>query len=200
VADEQDLYGLLGISRDASKAEVKKAYHKAALTSHPDKVPEAEREEADVKFKAISQAYEILSDDQKRGIYDEGGMAAFERGGMPGGPGGPDLDDILAQMFGGMGGGMPGGGPFEGMHGSFGGGGGGRSRKSKNEVQEYEVTLEELYKGKTTRFASTKNVVCEHCKGSGGKEKAKARKCGTCDGKGEFANQTRWYGLVLISI
>ena len=121
-------------------------------------------------------------------MYDQHGMAAFERGGGGGGAG-PDLDDILAQMFGGLGG-MPGGGGFEGMHGSFGGpggpGGGGRGgpRKSRNEVQEYEVTLEELYKGKTTKFASTKNVICEHCKGSGGKERAKAKKCGTCDGKG----------------
>lgn len=121
-------------------------------------------------------------------MYDMHGMAAFEKG-MPGGGGaggGPDLDDILAQMFGGMGG----GGGFEGMHGSFGGGGGGmpgggaRSRKSRNEMQEYEVTLEDLYKGKTTRFSSTKNVICEHCKGSGGKERAKAKNCGTCDGKG----------------
>ena len=156
----------------------------AALSSHPDKVPEDEREEADIKFKGISQAYEILSDDQNRELYDRHGMSAFEKGGMPGGAGGPDLDDILAQMFGGMGG-M--GGQFEGMHGSFGGpgmGGPGRSRKSKNEVQEYEVTLEELYKGKTTKFASTKNVICSSCDGRGGKEKAKSKKCGTCDGKG----------------
>lgn len=114
-------------------------------------------------------------------------MAAFEKGGASGfpggGPGGPDLDDILAQMFGGMGG-MPGGmgGGFEGMPGM--GGPGRGPRKSRNEVQEYEVTLEELYKGKTTRFSSTKNVICSLCSGSGGKEKAKAKKCGTCDGKG----------------
>lgn len=196
---------VLQISRGASKAEIKKAYHKvrprnpqysppqssysflqAALSSHPDKVPEDQREEADIKFKAVSQAYEILSDDQTRGMYDEHGMAAFEKGGMPGGPGGPDLDDILAQMFGGMGGG------FEGMHGSFPGGGmpgGGKRRgKGRPEMQEYEVSLEELYKGKTTKFASTKNVICEHCKGSGGKERAKAKTCDTCKGRGQ---QTR---------
>ena len=112
-------------------------------------------------------------------------MAAFEKGqnGFPGGAG-PDLDDILAQMFGG-------GGGFEGMHGAFGGGGGGggggpgRKRgKGKPEIQQYEVTLEELYKGKTTKFASTKNVICSACSGSGGKEKAKAKECDTCKGKG----------------
>lgn len=118
-------------------------------------------------------------------MYDQHGMAAFEKGNGAGGAGGPDLDDILAQMFGGMG-----GGAFEGMHGSFGGGAGGpgpnkkRRGKGQPEVQQYEVTLEELYKGKTTRFASTKNVICEHCRGSGGKEKAKPKTCDTCKGRG----------------
>nr|POF14224.1 dnaj protein like xdj1 [Quercus suber] len=163
-------------------------YQVTALSSHPDKVPEDQREEADIKFKAVSQAYEILSNDETRDMYDQHGMAAFEKGAGMGGGAGPDLDDILAQMFGGMG-----GGAFEGMHGSFGGaagmggaGPGGRRRRGKGqpEVQQYEITLEELYKGKTTRFASTKNVICEHCKGTGGKEKAKAKTCETCKGRG----------------
>jgi DnaJ homolog subfamily A member 2 len=106
-------------------------------------------------------------------------MAAFEKGsnGFPGGAG-PDLDDILAQMFGGGMGGMPGmggGGDFPGAR---------RRGKGRNEVQQYEVTLEELYKGKTTRFASTKSVICEHCHGTGGKEKAKAKHCDSCKGRG----------------
>ncbi|KAK3679978.1 DnaJ-like protein xdj1 [Recurvomyces mirabilis] len=186
-ADDIDLYELLNLTKGASKSEVKKAYHKAALTSHPDKVPEDEREEADIKFKAISQAYEILSDDDKRAAYDQYGMAAFEQGGAGGGFGqGPDLDDILAQMFGGGAGGM-GGMPGMGGMGGMGGAGGGRRQggKGKNEVQQYEVSLEELYKGKTTRFASTKKVVCEHCHGSGGKEKAKAKPCDSCKGRGQ---------------
>ncbi|KAM0700945.1 hypothetical protein Q7P35_012667 [Cladosporium inversicolor] len=127
MAEEIDLYEVLNIERSASKAEIKKAYHKAALASHPDKVPDEQRAEADEKFKAVSQAYEILSDEQTRDLYDEHGMAAFEKGGGMGGGAGPDLDDILAQMFGGMGGGM--GGGFEGMHGSFGGGGPGGPRQ-----------------------------------------------------------------------
>jgi DnaJ family protein A protein 2 len=174
---EVDLYDILEITRDATKTDIKKAYHKAARVHHPDKVPEAERAAADDRFKDIQQAYEILSDDQTRELYDTHGMAAFEKGNPgPGGPG-PDLDDILAQMFGGRGG-------FEGMGGMPGMGGRGGPRKSKNEVQEYQVTLEELYKGKTTRFASTKNVICGHCEGSGGKSNAKPKKCGTCDGRG----------------
>jgi len=198
-AEEQDLYGnvplrisqqvplwlnsleVLNITSTASKAEIKKAYHKAALTSHPDKVPEDQREEADIQFKTISRAYEILSDDDTRALYDQHGMAAFEKGGADGFPGGgaPDLDDILAQMFGG---GMRNMGGMPGMGGGM--PGARRRGKGKDEVQQYEVTLEELYKGKTTRFASTKSVVCEHCKGSGGKEKAKAKPCDSCKGRG----------------
>ncbi|KAL8930565.1 MAG: hypothetical protein Q9208_000435 [Pyrenodesmia sp. 3 TL-2023] len=157
-------------------AEVKKAYHKAALSSHPDKVSENEREAADVKFKSISKAYEILSEDDKREAYDAHGMAAFE----PGNPMGAevDLNDLLAQMFG-MGG--------MGMNGAAGGGPGSgsrRPRKGDNEEQEYTVTLEELYKGKTTRFATRHNIICKNCKGSGGKDKAKPKECSACHGRG----------------
>ena len=89
---------------------------------------------------------------------------------------GPDLDDMLSQMFG-MAGGMPPG--FRGSRPR-------RSRKGDDEEHPYQVTLEDLYKGKTTKFASTKNVICSHCKGSGGKEKAKAKQCASCQGKGRF--------------
>lgn len=148
----------------------------AALANHPDKVAENERDTAEIKFKAASQAYEILQDDEKRHLYDTHGMAAFDGSRGPGGMGGPDLDDILSSMFG-MGGGMPG----------FGGGAGPRRpRRSPNEEQKYEVTLEDLYKGKTVKFASTKNVICGLCKGSGGKEKAKPKECTSCNGQGSF--------------
>lgn len=179
-SEEIDLYELLGISKTATKSEVKKAYHKAALQHHPDKVAEELREESELKFKAVSQAYEILYDEEKRHLYDTHGMAAFDpsRGGA-GGPGGVDLDDILAQMFG-MGGGMGGGMPS-----GFGGEGGPkRQRRGRDEEQKYQVTLEELYKGKTVKFASTKNIICSHCKGTGGKEKAKPATCERCKGNG----------------
>jgi len=107
-------------------------------------------------------------------MYDTYGMDAFDpsRGGMPGMPGG--AEDLLAQLFG-MGGGMPPG---------FGGGGPKRPRRGDDEHQEYRVTLEELYKGKSARFSSTKKVVCGHCNGSGGKEGTKAKPCGVCHGRG----------------
>ncbi|KAF1962352.1 hypothetical protein CC80DRAFT_159800 [Byssothecium circinans] len=184
--EEVDLYEVLGITSGASKAEIKKAYHKAALSHHPDKVAEDERVEAEVRFKAAKQAYEILYDDDKRHLYDSHGMAAFDpsRGGGAGGE--PDIDDIFAQMFSGMGG-FPGGMP--GMGGMGGGGPGGRPvpRKGRSVEQEYEVTLEELYKGKTTKFSNTKNVVCQTCKGSGGKQGAKSHDCGVCHGRGQKA-------------
>ncbi|EHK48732.1 hypothetical protein TRIATDRAFT_298093 [Trichoderma atroviride IMI 206040] len=171
---EIDLYDILEIDRTATPDQVKKAYRKAALRYHPDKVPEDQREESEAKFKEASRAYEILSDEDKRHLYDTHGMAAFD--GSRGGPGGPevDLNDILSQMFGfGMGG--P-GGP--------GGGGPMRPRKGPDEEQEYKVTLEELYKGKTVKFSANKQVVCSVCKGSGGKEKAKPTSCDRCKGHG----------------
>jgi DnaJ family protein A protein 2 len=184
--EQIDLYEILNVDKGASKAEIKKAFHKAALANHPDKVAEADREAAEAKFKAASQAYEILYDDEKRQLYDTHGMAAFDGSRGPGGMGaGPDLDDIL-NMFG-MGGGMPGfGGP----------GGPRRPRRSPNEEQKYEVTLEDLYKGKTVKFASTKNVICSKCKGTGGKEDAKPKECATCKGQG-FRQVLRQVGPML---
>ncbi|KAI4119564.1 MAG: hypothetical protein LQ345_000561 [Seirophora villosa] len=146
----------------------------AALSSHPDKVGESERAAADVKFKSISKAYEILSDDDKRDAYDARGMAAFEAGNPMGAE--VDLDDLLSQMFGMGMNGVPGGGPGPGKP--------RKPRKGDNEEQSYTVTLEELYKGKTTRFATRKNVVCKTCRGSGGKDMAKPKECSACHGRG----------------
>jgi len=86
------------------------------------------------------------------------------------------MDDILAQMFG-MGGGMPPG--FGGANGPK------KPRKGADESHPYQVTLEDLYKGKTTKFASTKDIICSLCKGSGGKEKTKAKQCASCQGRGK---------------
>ncbi|KAL8943796.1 MAG: hypothetical protein Q9211_000839 [Gyalolechia sp. 1 TL-2023] len=156
----------------ASSGGFSGSHRPAALSSHPDKVGENERAAADIKFKSISKAYEILSDDDKRDAYDAHGMAAFEAGNPM--DANVDLDDILAQMFG-----------MHGMNGSGGRGPGPRKpRKGQDEEHPYNVTLEELYKGKTTKFASKKNVICKVCKGSGGKDKAKPKECGSCHGRG----------------
>ncbi|EEH04323.1 mitochondrial import protein MAS5 [Histoplasma capsulatum G186AR] len=168
---------ILNIDKSATKEDIRKAYRKAALAHHPDKVSPEEREGAEVRFKAVNQAYDILYDDEKRHIYDTHGMSAFDGSGRAGMQGGPDLDDLLASMFGGgmnMGGGMPG----------FGGPRPSKPRKGQNEVQEYSVSLEDLYKGRTVKFSSTKNVLCSLCKGKGGKEKATPKLCSTCGGAG----------------
>ncbi|KAK1768557.1 hypothetical protein QBC33DRAFT_535350 [Phialemonium atrogriseum] len=169
--EEIDLYELLGVDKSASQTDIKKAYRKLALQHHPDKVPEDMRVESEVKFKAVTQAYEILRDEEKRHLYDTHGMAAFDP--SRGGPGGPevDLNDILSQMFGMNMGGMPGGGPR-------------RPRRGPDEEQDYKVTLEELYKGKTVKFAANKKVVCGQCKGTGAKDKIKPNKCDRCRGVG----------------
>ena len=142
----------------------------AALSSHPDKVGEDDRAAAEIQFKSVSQAYEILYDDEKRHLYDTHGMSAFQPGRGNGMGPGMDMDDILQQMF--------------GMSDMGGGAAPRKSRKSDSEEQPYQVTLEELFKGKTTKFASKKNVICSHCKGSGGKDKAKPKKCESCQGAG----------------
>ncbi|KIW97089.1 uncharacterized protein Z519_02481 [Cladophialophora bantiana CBS 173.52] len=171
---EIDLYEILGVPRDASQADIRKAYRKAALASHPDKVPAEQREEAEAKFKAASQAYEILYDDEKRHLYDAHGMAAFDGSRGPGMGGEVNMEDIL-NLFG-MGGGMGGMG-MPGM-------GSRKMRRSPDENQKYEVSLEDLYKGKTVKFSSTKNVICSKCKGSGGVEKAQPKECSACKGQG----------------
>ena len=129
-------------------------------------MPEADREAAEIRFKGAQQAYEILYDDQKRQLYDTQGMAAFD-GSRPGPGDGPDISELFAEM-------MFGGGAARGK----------RSGKSPDEEQKYEVSLEDLYKGKTVKFSSTKQVICGQCKGSGGKEKAKPKDCSVCSGQG----------------
>jgi DnaJ homolog subfamily A member 2 len=178
---EINLYDILEVPKDASQADIRKAYRKAALANHPDKVPAEEREAAEVRFKAASQAYEILYDDEKRHLYDAHGMAAFDGSRGPGMGGEVNMEDIL-NMFG-MGGGIPGMG-MPGMGGMGGMGGSRKMRRSPDENQKYEVSLEDLYKGKTVKFSSTKNVICSKCKGTGGAEKAQAKECSQCKGQG----------------
>ncbi|GAA5940439.1 hypothetical protein JCM3775_005092 [Rhodotorula graminis] len=166
---ETKLYDLLGVQPGASDSELKKAYRKLALSLHPDKNPEPAAAD---KFKEVSHAYEVLSDGEKRQLYDQYG----EEGLSGGGPGGMGMDpqDLFSQLFGG-------GGGF------FGGGGrGGRPqgpRKGKDLVHRIKVSLEDLYKGKTSKLALQKHVLCGKCKGKGGKEGA-VKTCQSCRGQG----------------
>jgi len=166
MAVETAYYDLLGVAPDASETEMKKAYRKKALLLHPDKNP-AKADE----FKDLSHAYDVLSDPQKRELYDRYGEKGLSG---DGGMGGMDPTDLFSSLFGGGGGG-------------FGGFGGGRRpqgpRKGKDLVHKVKVSLEELYKGKTTKLALQKHVICSKCSGKGGKEGA-VKTCTGCRGQG----------------
>ncbi|KAK9433095.1 hypothetical protein V1505DRAFT_338346 [Lipomyces doorenjongii] len=173
MAEETDLYEILGVKRTATSVEIKKAYHKAALSSHPDKAKPEEREEAEVRFKVISQAYEILSDEDKRRDYDQYGMDAFAPNGRRAGGPGMSEEEFFQEFFG-MGG-------TGGMH----GGASRRSaRRTEDALQELDVTLKALYKGKTEKMSIKRNIICTVCKGSGAKSGVKPRKCSKCSGDG----------------
>jgi len=161
---ERKFYELLDVPVDASDADLKKAYRKKALRLHPDKGGDPEL------FKEVTHAYEILSDPQKRSLYDRLGEAGLsEQGGM----GGMDPQDLFSQLFGGGGGFFGGGGPSRQAG----------PRKGKDLVHRVNVTLEDLYKGKTTKLALTRHVICNKCNGKGGKEGA-VRQCSSCSGRG----------------
>lgn len=163
---ETKLYDVLEVSPGASESELRKAYRKLALKFHPDKNPEAGD-----KFKEISHAYEVLSDSQKRQTYDQFGEAGLNG---DGGMGGMNPEDLFSSLFGNS---FPFGGGSSKSHHSSG------PRKGKDMAHQIKVTLEDLYKGKTTKLALSKNVLCKGCDGVGGKAGA-VKQCGECNGRG----------------
>ncbi|KAK0410663.1 hypothetical protein QR680_005260 [Steinernema hermaphroditum] len=162
------LYDALGVRPDASDDEIKKAYRKLAKEYHPDKNPN----HGD-KFKEISAAYEILSDPDKRETYDAHGLE-----GMNGGEGFSGAD-LFSNLFGGGGGGHP----FASFFGGGGGGGRPRRRKGQDTVHALKISLEEAYKGKTSKLQLSKKIVCDTCKGSGSKN-GSSQTCTGCRGQG----------------
>lgn len=166
------LYDVLEIKPGATEAEIRKAYRKLAMKFHPDK--NSHNPDAADKFKEVGHAYEILSDPQKRQIYDQYGEEGLEGGAGMGG--GMSAEDLFSQFFGGMGGGM--GNMFSG--GSMQQQG---PKRSRDIVHIHKVSLEDLYKGKTSKLALQKSVLCSKCDGRGGKEGA-VKKCSGCNGVG----------------
>jgi len=188
---KEDYYDLLGVSRDVSEGDLKKAYRKKAVQYHPDKNPGDQA--AEEKFKEISHAYEVLKDPQKRAAYDRYGHAAFEGGGgggpragggFGGGGGFHDPFDIFREVFGGGMGGGGGGGIFDEM---FGGGGGGGSggRDGADMRYDMEITLEEAAKGVEREVSFRKAMSCERCHGDGAEPGSKRVTCSTCGGVGQ---------------
>jgi molecular chaperone DnaJ len=167
---KRDYYEVLGVSRSCEEKELKVAFRKLAMQLHPDRNPGDHT--AEVKFKEINEAYEVLKDPQKRAAYDRFGHQAFEQaGGGGGGAGFASFSDIFDEFFGGFGGG--GGGRR----------GGGRERGSDLRYN-LELTLEEAFGGKSVEVEVPTSVTCDVCTGSGARPGSHPKTCPTCGGAG----------------
>jgi molecular chaperone DnaJ len=185
---KRDYYEVLGVGKDASEDEIKKAYRKIAIKYHPDRNPGDK--EAEEKFKEAAEAYDVLHDPQKRQQYDQfgfnspfggagGGFGGFSAGGF-------NMDDIFS-MFGDV----------------FGGHayGGGRARHQQQRGGDLRLkvrlTLEEINQGVTKKFKVRKDVVCDHCGGSGAEDKIGKEQCPTCHGSGVITHTTQsFFGMM----
>jgi molecular chaperone DnaJ len=184
---KRDFYEVLGVSKSASESEIKKAYRQMALKYHPDKNPDDK--EAEEKFKEAAEAYEVLSNPEKKARFDQYGHAGMGGAGNGGYGGGMNMDDIFSQfgdIFG------SGGNPFE----SFFGGGGGRGRsrtvnRGSNLRIKVKLTLEEVLNGVEKKIKVNKAISCNTCGGSGAQAGSGAfNTCGTCKGAGQVKRVT----------
>jgi molecular chaperone DnaJ len=175
---KQDYYATLGVERDASADDLKKAYRKLAMRLHPDRNPGDKTAEA--KFKELNEAYDVLKDDQKRAAYDRFGHAAFENGGGGGGfeADGAGLGDIFDQMFG-----------------DFMGGRGRAGPRGGNDIRAgVEIDLTEAFHGTKVQLRVPTRVACEACAGTGTESKERgAETCTTCRGAGKVRAQQGFF-------
>ncbi|MGA2925419.1 MAG: molecular chaperone DnaJ [Solirubrobacteraceae bacterium] len=183
MAERPDYYKLLGVGKNASEGEIKKAYRKLARQYHPDRNPGDKK--AEERFKQISQAYDVLSDPDKRKAYDRSG-GAFGGFGMPGGfdPSnlGGSFSDILSNLFGGGG---SGGGSAGGRGGSVRGGRGGQTQQRGRDLEtEVSLTFEQAVNGAQVPLAVPTSQPCPTCSGSGAKPGTTPKVCPVCHGRG----------------
>ena len=180
---KRDYYEVLGVSKDASERDIKKAYKRLAMKYHPDRTEG--NADLEAKFKEVKEAYEVLTDSQKRQMYDQYGHAAFDQnggghGGFGGGQG--DFGDIFGDVFGDI----------------FGGGGGRRqSRQQRGADLRYnlELSLEEAVRGKEVEIKVPTWVSCESCDGSGAKAGSKPKTCPTCHGAGQVQMRQGFFAV-----
>lgn len=175
--EKKDYYELLGVDKTADEAKLKSAYRKLAMKYHPDKNPDDK--EAEHKFKEVNEAYEVLSDPEKRRMYDRMGHAAFQQGGagfggFEGFSGFGGLDDVISEMFG------------------FGSARSGPRRTKGRSIQlEVVLSFEEAAFGKNQKIEFARTEECEHCHGTAGEPNSKKRTCPTCNGTGEVTYAQR---------
>jgi molecular chaperone DnaJ len=185
-ANQRDLYEVLGVTRTATVEEIKSSYRKAALKWHPDRNPE-NKEEAEVKFRECTEAYSVLSDPQKRDIYDQYGHA-----GLSGGAGGVDFNstvfrdfhDILGDFFG-----------FDDLFGSSGERRSRRQQRGADLRYDMALTFEEAAAGVTTKIKIPRQEYCESCNGTGAKKGTGVVSCQTCGGRGQLAYQQGFFTI-----
>lgn len=189
---KRDCYEILGISKTASADEIKKAYRKLAMQYHPDRNPGDKT--AEEKFKEASDAYAILSDENKRKMYDQYGYRGVEDGAGGGGNPFGGFEDIF-------GGGFSSGGGFEDLFGSFfkGGFGGGhhssQAQRGNDLLYTMEITLEDAVLGKTTEISFEKDCKCEKCNGSGSRSGKGRKTCPTCHGTGQIRRTQGFFSM-----
>ena len=179
---KKDYYEVLGVSRDASEADLKKAYRRQAMKHHPDRNTD-NSEEAEAKFKAAKEAHEVLSDANKRAAYDQYGHAGVDPS-MGGQPGAGGFEDAFGDIFGDI----------------FGGGGrrgGGQQRAQRGSDLQYnlELSLEDAVFGKEVKIKIRTLLPCKECKGSGSKGGAKPASCSTCGGHGQVRMQQGFFSI-----
>ncbi|MFG1210900.1 MULTISPECIES: molecular chaperone DnaJ [unclassified Xanthobacter] len=181
---KRDYYETLGCDRGADETVLKASYRKLAMKWHPDR--NQGDAEAEVMFKEVNEAYEVLKDPQKRAAYDRFGHAAFENGG--GGPGfGNDFASSFADIFDDL---------FGGAMGRGRGGGGGQQRGRGSDLRyNMEITLEEAFVGKTAQIKIPTSVACEACNGSGAKPGTQPKACRTCGGAGKIRHAQGFFTL-----
>lgn len=197
MAAKRCYYEVLTVERTATGEEIKKSYRKLAVKFHPDKNPGDHT--AEEKFKELGEAYDVLSDEQKRAAYDRFGHSAFTQGGGARGGGGGgfhDPFDIFRDVFGGGGGGGGMGNIFEQF---FGGGGGGRggekeSRQRGSDLRyDMQITLEEAAFGVEKEVEVSKLDTCESCKGAGAEPGSRVVSCQTCQGRGQVISSRGFF-------
>ncbi|MGL5228836.1 MAG: molecular chaperone DnaJ [Bacteroidales bacterium] len=194
MSTKRDYYEVLGVTKTATADEIKKAYRKKAIQFHPDKNPG--NKEAEEKFKEAAEAYEVLSDENKRARYDQFGHAGMNGGSASGGGfgggfgGGMSMDDIFSQ-FGDIFGGHFGGGSFGGF-GGFGGGGRARNVNRGSDLRvKVKLTLKDIAHGVEKKIKVKKYVACTYCNGTGAENGTALETCKTCNGSGQVTKMQR---------